>query len=235
MTTRPIRQRLHPGLLEQWLRFYGPRRLTEIAETLGIPLTNLMRLIDTLIESGTLISGHLVEGGGPEDICDRENFEILLRIARKSAKPAFTAVDIRFLPLFIAYHQGVARDPAEETDPALRLNQLLGWPAPAGLWETDILPARLEHYRPERMDTWLQAMQSEGLRWIGRPGRKVLFCYEDELDLIGRDDLDPEVDHFKPAGRVRRPFAPGQRPLPFFCPAGHQWHEPGYAERTLVG
>ena len=90
------------------------------------------------------------------------------------------------LPLYLAAFQGVAgsgwrrrpgrpaagagqdtgtagRDGSHELRVAELLEMLAGFPAPAGVWEADILPARLSPYHRLWLDT---ALQGE-LVWFG--------------------------------------------------------------------
>jgi ATP-dependent Lhr-like helicase len=177
------------SLLGQWLSFYGPLSLPRIAKMIGIVPSRLLPLIDSLAEAQSDISGTLLTGEDRSTICDRDNFEILLRLARSEAAPSFIAMEIRMLPQFVARHQGIA---IADNDLSPCLNQLLCWYAPAGLWETEILPARIRNYQPQTMDAYLQG---DNLHWIGGSGQKIAFCFEDELDLMAsRQPADGDQD-----------------------------------------
>jgi ATP-dependent helicase Lhr and Lhr-like helicase len=176
------------SLLSQWLRFYGPRSRTAFGRLLGMAPDRLQPILDELTEARLVVDGPLLQPGRSDDVCDRENFEILLRVARRQAAPTFETLTAERLPLFLARFQGLTR-PGRDTDDLVRcMDRLLAWPASAGLWETDLLPARLAGYRPEFLD---RLMQERDLHWLGEPGHKVLFCYENELDLIIADDPAP--------------------------------------------
>jgi len=192
--------------LGQWLRFFGPQAPEAIAEALGLSLATLAPLIAELAEAGLIVVGPLLKGGTAEEICDRENFEILLRLGRKAAQPAVEARPLPQLALFLAYHQGLTR-PGGRDDLTERLNRLLCWAAPAGHWESEILPARLPDYHPDWLDG---VMQRHDLGWIGREGQKVLFCFQEELDLIAPPVKTAgdtrEIEKFFPDDRGRYPF-----------------------------
>jgi ATP-dependent helicase Lhr and Lhr-like helicase len=165
--------------LGQWLRFYGPLPLDAVADILALPLSFLMPLAEELRESQIVIAGQLLKEGAREEICDRENFEMLLRLARTALSPVLETLPLEKLGLFLSHHQGITSSTGD--DLTYRLNQLLCWAAPAALWETEILPARLPDYHPEQLDALLQA---HALRWIGHRGQRISFCFEDELDLL---------------------------------------------------
>ena len=174
------------NLFSQWLSYYGPIALPEIADRLGLAMGDVSSLVAALVDVDNLVSGTLIEGGSADMVCDRENFEILLRMSRKAAAPSFSPLSIDKLPLFLAAYQGVALK-GPDTDMARRLDQLLGWHAPAAAWESDFLPARFSAYRRLLLDAHLQ---TGDMIWCGAPGKKTTFCYEDELDLIRSADSD---------------------------------------------
>jgi ATP-dependent Lhr-like helicase len=178
-------------LLGQWLQFYGPRTPDTIKKILGVE-TGLLRLaLEDLADSQKVIRGSLVGGGEPEEICDRENFEILLRLARSESRPVFEPRGIEWLSLFLAAYQGLT-DPLNNLGGLQdRIEQLLCYPAEAGMWEAEIFPARLQAYDP----SWLDTLMQEGdLQWLGSEGHRIAFCFEAELDLLQEDipQLFPE-------------------------------------------
>jgi ATP-dependent Lhr-like helicase len=72
------------------------------------------------------------------------------------------------------------RETAEEKT-IRSLEQLVGCPLPARLWEAEVLPARVQGYTTARLDF---ALGQSGLRWQGRPGREVRFLFEQDLELV---------------------------------------------------
>ncbi len=178
-------------VLAEWVRFYGPRSSDAIGRMSGMPADRLAEALNELIDSQTLIFGHLVAGSDAPQFCDRENFEVLLRMLRHTSTPAFEMLEAARLPLFLAQYQGIVR-PGDGQQALLDcITQLEGYAAPAALWESDILPARIAGYRKEALD---QLMQEEALLWIGRPGRKVFLNFESDLDLLQEPAPDGSMD-----------------------------------------
>ncbi len=178
------------SLLGQWLQFYGPRSITFIKKTLGIDSAKLDRFIDDLIESRQVISGVLIKNGMDQDICDSENFEILLRLSRADAIPVFEALDIEYLPVFLARYQNVSTPSKTIEDLFKRIEQLVCLPLPAALWESDVLPARIQPYEPSFLDTIIQ----EGdLQWLGYEKKKAAFCFQSDVDFL-MDTLNGKVE-----------------------------------------
>jgi ATP-dependent Lhr-like helicase len=175
------------SLLGQWLQYYGPVTVEFVSYTLGIAPERLQLALEDLIDSQKIIQGLLVTDGGPDEICDSENFEILLRLTRREAIPSFEPLGIEWLPLFLADYQGITK-PKDNID-GLKdtFEQLLCYPAEAAAWESEILPARLQPYDP----SWLDTLMQEGdLVWIGGEGHHITFCFETDLDLLqeGREE-----------------------------------------------
>ncbi len=187
------------GIIAEWLSFYGPVSPAFIEGKLGIKPDRLAFTINDLSASHRVISGSLTAGETDGEICDRENFEILLRLSRTSAVPVFEPVDIHRLPLFVATVQGTVT-PDRNIDKLYgSLEQLMGYPVKAELWESEIFPARMDPYDTSWMDT---AMQTSDLVWIGGQGGKILFCFAPDLDLIrdeGRATADGQ-ENPEPAG-----------------------------------
>ena len=166
--------------LAQWLSFYGPLTVAAVAHRLAIPVSRLTAVLDDLVESQTLITGHLLTGEDRQTICDAENFETLLRLQRTSAIPAFTALPCHLLPLFIAERQGLVSRGQSIDDVYATLELLRGLSLPAAQWEQSVLPARIDHCDPAWLDS---LMQEAEFYWQGDGKQTVRFCFDDEREL----------------------------------------------------
>ena len=69
-----------------------------MGEMLGLGKAVLDELLVSLVESQEVILDLLTENAGEPEVCDRENLEILLRMARKSRRPSFRALALERLP-----------------------------------------------------------------------------------------------------------------------------------------
>jgi ATP-dependent Lhr-like helicase len=172
-------------LVGEWLQFYGPTDMVSISNILGVDRNTLALAIEDLIDSQEAIMGQLVTGAAGEQVCDSENFEVLLRLARRAAVPAFEARDAEWLPLFLARYQGLGTPDGDVDSLFDGLEHLRCLPMAGELWEEEILPARLHDYSP----SWLDVVMQEGnLRWIGGEKRTIAFCYEEDLPLLQADN-----------------------------------------------
>lgn len=165
----------------QWLSFYGPVSTPSVTETLGLDKPTLDSLLAGMVEGESVIFDCLTEVAEEPEICDRENLEILLRMARKARQPIFTALGIENLPQFLAAWQGILAPGEAVDDLQERLDQLFGYPAAAEAWEKHILPARLSPY----YGSWLDGlMQGSGLVWLGCGKQKLTLAFADDLELF---------------------------------------------------
>jgi ATP-dependent Lhr-like helicase len=203
-----------PRVLAEWLRYYGPVRLDRLREVFGLPAGRLREALDRLAEEGTVVVDALTRAEPPEvEVCDAENLERLLRLARARSRPAFRALPADALPPFLAAWQGLARTGGSVEDLQGELEMLFGFAAPAELWEADILPARLNPYYLHWLDTLLQ--QSE-LQWYGCGRGRVSFCFSSEYGLFAGEE-EPAGGRAEGAGaaaRVPEGGLDGEAPAP---------------------
>jgi len=210
------------GLAAEWLRSSGPEPLSRLCGLFGFSPDDASTAA-ALESSGAILVDDLGTLGGPagvRGICDSDNLESLLRLARKAARPRVLTLPARDLPGFIACVQGL-RDrnslpaggrpdtpdgPGEAGEPGVAsgvartrraLLPLSGYPAPAALWETEILPARVPGYRPEYLDELLA--RGEFL-WFGAGNETVVFVSADDFEA------------FAPRAESRL-LAPGEPPV----------------------
>ena len=194
--------------LTEWLSFTGPVRKEEVQDLLGIPSERLEEALESLIRDQDVVLDFFTEEGRSLEICDSENLAMLLRMNRRRRQPAFEALPLDQLPLFLARYQGVAPRGSSLDDLRARLEQLFGWPAPAGAWEEHLLPARISHYRNEWLDGLLN---SSDVIWFGCGQRRISLAFRQDLELFlanpKRGDADgEELEHLIPDRRGRYSF-----------------------------
>ncbi len=201
---RETRSPLADFLLE-WLVFQAPISLPAMARELGQRVSSLHEALELPEIRQQLVVGHLLEGPPEEQVCLKENLEILLRMARRARSPSLKPLPLEHLPLFLAHHHHVTPRGSSMEDLQAVLEGLLGLPAPASAWEELILPARLEPYHESWLDTLL--LDSD-LHWYGCGKEHIAFSFAQELDLL-REPPPPELFRSSPLApllQARRPF-----------------------------
>ncbi len=190
-------------ILLQWLAYYGPIGRSCLKEVFGLEESYLDEIISSLAESHEIVFDRLTEKAEEMEICDRENLEILLRMARKSRQPLFKALSIDHLPLFLATYQGLTK-PGDSADDLQRvLDQLFGFPSDVEAWEKHILPARLSPY----YGVWLDHLsRASDLLWFGCGKRKISFSFPADLELFinqyGQVGVEPTSAEFPMADEL---------------------------------
>jgi len=179
-------------VLAEWLRFYGPLTPDRARRATGIESVWFEAAIAELERDGRVVVDELSEHADGIEVCDAGNLGRLLRLAR-SQRPAFQTRPADELPLFMATWQGLGagsdREGLEEA-----LDRLLGLPAPVGMWEEEILPARVDPYRT----AWLDGLMTEtDLMWFGCDQKRVTFALEAERELFVGPEHDASDDDRK--------------------------------------
>jgi len=177
------------SLTAEWLRFYGPLQAAYVGEIFGFEAPVLQDITNILAESSIIVIDRFTSKSRTPELCDVENLETLLRLTRVKARPDFEALELENLPLFLAMINGLTCK-GESRDALKNILELLfGYPAPAQLWERDILTARLRTYYSSHLDNLLQ--QSE-LQWFGCGRQRIGFCFTSDMDLFNDNGADHE-------------------------------------------
>jgi ATP-dependent Lhr-like helicase len=193
--------------LGEWLRYEGPLSARRVAAVFGCTAAEAEDAADGLVEAGEAAGGIRV-GDGENLYCDAENFDLLLRLARKKARPRIAERPAVLLTPFLSLRQGIL--PGADCSGDSPFAVLSCYTAPAPLWETEILPARIRSYKPEILDN---ALAGGGLVWFGAGKERIGFCAPDELEFMETPVLDRVLD----ASRMKPAFLDALRIIVPFC------------------
>ncbi|MBI4312642.1 MAG: hypothetical protein HY681_12800 [Chloroflexi bacterium] len=148
----------------------GPFAAQGMAQALSMDAASVEAALARLEGYGGVLRGRFTPGSVSEEWCDRR---ILARIhratiatLRKEVQPVSTADFIRFLFRW----QGVYPAELRRGEDGILdvIEQLQGYEAAAGAWETEVLQARVKGYSPLMLD---EVCLSGEVLW-GRPSRK---------------------------------------------------------------
>ena len=141
-------------LIRGWVECSGPFTLDELARTLTLTLSDMKIAIARLEVEGLVLRGRFRPGATEEEYCDRR---ILARIhratingLRREVVPVPPATLVRFL--FQWQHVSPTHHLRGEGGLLEAIEALQGFEAPAGAWESDLLPARVSGYEPLLLD-----------------------------------------------------------------------------------
>ncbi|MGH9464809.1 MAG: Lhr family helicase, partial [Thermoanaerobaculia bacterium] len=169
-------------LIAEWARFYGPFERALLERCFGLAEEPLQAALAALVDAERLVIDRF-RRDEPErlEVCDAENLERLLRALRAASRPQFTALPLADLPLFLAHQQGLVGRGDGSDGLRRALEALFAYPAPAALWEGELLPARLDPYYPVWLDT---LMQESELSWVGCGEERLTFLFSSDLELL---------------------------------------------------
>ena len=141
-------------ILRGWSESSGPFTAAEMEARLGLSRSDVAIAVARLEAQGQLLRGRFRPGAVEEELCDRR---VLARIhhatigrLRREIEPVSPAVFTRFLLRWqhaLPHHRLHGEDGVLEA-----IEQLQGFEASAGAWESEILPARVADYSPALLD-----------------------------------------------------------------------------------
>src|SRR5439155_22608747 len=141
-----------------------------------------------------VVFGEFRPGGIEREWCDTNVLRILRRRSLAALRHEIEPVDASPYARFLCAWQNVGRG-RRGTDALVEaLEQLQGVPIPASVLERDVLPTRVEGYRPAMLDELCAAGE---LVWIGAgalgadDGRVRLF-FRDRVKLLASSVVPPE-------------------------------------------
>ncbi len=141
-------------LLGARLAGLGPVTLDELVRQLGLPRATVAAALAALQAEGTVFQGIISPDVAGPEWCERHLLARIHRYTLKRLRREIEPVEARDFVRFLFEWQHVAssaRVSGPEALPAV-LAQLEGFEAPAALWESEVLPARLRDYTPSWLD-----------------------------------------------------------------------------------
>jgi ATP-dependent helicase Lhr and Lhr-like helicase len=190
--------------LAEWLRREVAVPPGRIAALFGLSGSELEAAIGALVEECAVVDDFIIgDESEVETIIDAQNLEILLRRARSAARPSVEARPAKDLARLVLAVQGIppavpgaredAAAAASVASVRCALAALEGCPLPAGLWETEVLPARVARYRSSDLDA---VLSDSPWQWFGAGKGIVSIAEIADLEL------------FLPARRARSELVP---------------------------
>jgi ATP-dependent helicase Lhr and Lhr-like helicase len=137
------------------LQGLGPVSASSLAGPLGVAPTRMASALAALQAAGSAMHGRFT-AAAPEDgeWCERGLLARIHRYTVKRLRAEIEPVEPRDLLRFLLEWQRVAPRARMDGPDAVAavLTQLEGFEAPAGAWETELLPARVNEYDPAWLD-----------------------------------------------------------------------------------
>ncbi|MGH7054820.1 MAG: DEAD/DEAH box helicase, partial [Stellaceae bacterium] len=141
-------------ILRGRLEGLGPVDAAMLAAPLGLDAREIAAPLIALESEGFVLRGHFSRAAGEEEWCERRLLARIHRYTVKRLRAEIEPVAARDFLRFLFTWQRVGPE-ARMAGPdavAAITGQLEGFEAPAGAWETEILPARIAGYDPAWLD-----------------------------------------------------------------------------------
>ncbi len=141
-------------ILRGRLEGLGPVTEATLAAPLGLSPDGVAQALMTLQGEGFALRGRFTPGATAEEWCERRLLARIHRYTLGRLRAEIEPVAARDFLRFLADWQRTTEKTRMEGPDALAavLGQLEGFEAPAGAWETEILPARVSEYDPAWLD-----------------------------------------------------------------------------------
>jgi ATP-dependent helicase Lhr and Lhr-like helicase len=169
----------------------GPVTVDALAAPLAVPPARIDAALAALQAEGFALRGRFTPGAAAEEWCERRLLARIHRYTVKRLRAEIEPVQARDFARFLGEWQRVTSESRMQGPDALAhvLGQLEGFEAPAGAWETEILPARIAEYEPEWLDEHCRAGRFVWMRLAprnGDPGRGAAPVRATPIALIAR-------------------------------------------------
>ena len=147
-------------LLRSRLGALGPATAADVAQQLQLPPDEIETALTGLQSSGHVLQGRFTPTQGPVEWCERHLLARIHRYTLKRLRREIEPVEPRDFARFLFDWQHVGPSTRVSGPDALEavLAQLEGFEAPAALWETELLPARVTDYS----SNWLDGLCTAG-------------------------------------------------------------------------
>ena len=193
----------------------GPTTTAAFAAALGVGESEIAAALAALEAEGFALRGRFTPGAEDEEWCERRLLARIHRYTIGRLRAEVEPVAARdFLRFLFEWHR-VAPDSRMEGPDALEavIGQLEGFQAPAGAWETEILPGRLTDYEPAWLDEQCLAGRVTWARLrpppVAERGRRAGPVRSTPVALLPRRfaslwaSLSPSAETAQPTSRAR--------------------------------
>jgi ATP-dependent Lhr-like helicase len=136
------------------LEYRGPSTVDEVQDATGLPEGDVALALARLEGEGFAFRGHFTSADGQEEFCARRLLARIHAYTQQRRRREIEPVTAQDLMRFLLRWQHLA--PGTQREGRLGVlavvEQLQGFELAAGAWERDVLAARVDGYRAERLD-----------------------------------------------------------------------------------
>ncbi|MBV9747196.1 MAG: DEAD/DEAH box helicase, partial [Acetobacteraceae bacterium] len=193
-------------ILRGRLEGLGPVTQARLAEPLGLRPEQITTSLAALEGEGSVLRGRFTPGSNEVEWCDRRLLARIHHYTVRRLRAEIEPVAVRDLLRFLFAWQRVTKDARLEGPDAVPavISQLEGFEAPAGAWETEILPARISGYDPAWLDdlsgrvAWARLTPGVGRERAAAPVRTAPITLVERRNAAFWTALGGPVDAVRP-------------------------------------
>lgn len=174
------------SLVSRYARTHGPFRTEDVAARFGLGVGPVRSALEKLANADRLLEGEFLPGGHGREWCDPEVLRAIKRRSLAKLRKEVEPVEQAALGRFLIEWQEVGRKRSGLDALLSVIEQLQGAPIPASVLETEILPARIERYRPADLDALCAAGEViwRGLNPLGPHDGRIALYLTDRYRLL---------------------------------------------------
>jgi ATP-dependent Lhr-like helicase len=184
-------------LVARYARTHVPFTVDELTSQFGISADRARAALGRLEADGRVVFGEFRPGGVEREWCDTNVLRVLRRRSLAALRHEIEPVDAATYARFLSAWHGIARG-RRGTDALVEaLEQIQGIAIPASVLERDVLPARVDGYRPGMLDELCAAGEIVwiGAGALGADDGRVRPFFRDRVRLLApRPSIDEAPD-----------------------------------------
>lgn len=188
------RPRALEDLLARHARTHTPFTTESAAARFGLGSAPVRTALRRLADAGRVLEGEFLPGGSGREWCDAEVLRRLKRASLARLRQQVEAVEPTAYAAFLPRWQGLTR-PRRGLDGLLDvIEQLQGAPVAVSVLESQVLPARLQDYRPADLDALCAAgeVSWRGCSALGSNDGRIALYLTDHLPRLAPPALPAE-------------------------------------------
>lgn len=203
------------SLVRAFLESSGPTTAERLVEQLPLSSPQVATALSALEQEGYLLRGHFDPRVNSEQVCARRLLGRIHAYTQARLRQDIEPVSARDFMRFLLRYHGLTPDSRRRGPGGLlhAIEQLQGFEAAAGQWESELLASRLHQFEPTHLDALCWSGQSVwgrlSLRHMSEDQAWASFCRTTPITLALREDFAWLLQ------AVRGPQSPQPSPNPW--------------------
>jgi ATP-dependent helicase Lhr and Lhr-like helicase len=173
-------------LVLRFARTHGPFTPHDVAQRYGLGVAVVTGALERFVERGKLVEGEFRPSGTQREWCDADVLRTIRRRSLAKLRKEVEPVEQPVLARLFTTWQGVTKKRRGLEALLDTIEMLQGYPIAASIFETEILAARIDEYRPSDLDTLSAAGEIVwvGVEPLGEKDGRIAVYLTDHLPML---------------------------------------------------